>query len=173
MKKTVILLAVLLVLTAGSSGGLSLAQASPFPFTEATWDSSIEDLITLHGSEPSEEYQSNLGGPCYIFRNISYNGMNGFIRYLYNDKNELSEVFFDVNFSSAEQALQAYNDFCNLYSQKYGKSGYSMDENGVIANVWYRKNGNVGVMVSNVLNIHLLRITYASPEISTKTPPTQ
>lgn len=171
MKKTVILLAVLLVLTAGSIGGLSLAQTSPFPFTEATWDSSIEDLISLHGCEPSEEYQSNFGGPCYIFRNISYNGLNGFIRYLYNDKNELAEVFFDVNFSSAEKALQAYNDCYNSYFQKYGKSGYSMDENGVIGNVWYRNSGNVGIMVSNVLNIHLLRITYASPEISTANPP--
>lgn len=60
------------------------------PFTEITWENSLDDVLALEG-DPVESYDSIYSGTTYSF-NKEFNGMQGTIKYMFDDNDKLMSM---------------------------------------------------------------------------------
>ena len=141
------------------------------PFSDAEWDDTLSDIIELYG-DYSDKYDSNYGGPCYVYEGTEYEGLNGNTRYFFDSDNALVCVEFYTNFNTADELKLAYEAEKERLTNAYGNSGYQMNENGVLGENWYRKEGNIGILAVTFLSRNEFQIKYLSDTISIESPET-
>ena len=78
------------------------------PFSDSTWEYTVEDVLAYEGSSP-ETYDSVYGGICYTYPK-TYQERQGTIKYMFDDKERLMCVAWTC---SADEAQELY-DFYDL-----------------------------------------------------------
>lgn len=135
------------------------------PFTELDWNSSPQDAEKHHKCQPSDTYDANVGDKAYVYENIEYDGKIGKITYFFTDDGELVATYFDFSCADDNEVDYLYNKYTESYTKKYGDSDFNMEQGAVCGNVWYEKNGNIGVMYSKFLK-KMVRLQYINPKFT-------
>lgn len=138
------------------------------PFTEITWESSLEDVQALEG-EPTESYPSSYKGITYVYPK-QYDGMDGSIKYMFDDQNKLKSMAWVYLPTSAEDLENVYEDLVSRTTKWYGDSGFDSDLVTAKGEVWYLEGGNVLIGVMSTGINEAIQYQYFHPEVSSEKP---
>ena len=164
------LIIVFIVAACGTGNNVGMGTSKrEIPFSDAEWDDSLSDIIELYG-DYSDKYDSNYGGPCYVYEGTEYEGINGNTRYFFDENNALVCVEFYANFDTADELELAYEEEKERLTSAYGNSGYQINESGIIGENWYREEGNIGILAVPFLSRNEFQIKYLSATISIDSP---
>lgn len=170
MKQTHKFLSLLLLLTSItlSLAGCSSSKEVTIPFTEITWESSLEDVQALEG-EPQDSYYSSYKGTTYVYEK-EYLGLSGSIKYMFDDNEKLMSIAWLYLPESDEDLETVYADLVNQTNNLYGKSGFDSDMNTAKGEVWYLEDGNILIGVMSTGINEAIQYQFFHPEVSSQKP---
>lgn len=134
------------------------------PFTELTWNSTIEDMTAAEGQDYST-YDSLYGGLCYTYPK-EYEGRSGTIKYMFDDENRLMSVAWAYSAESAEELQELYETISASIIKEHGESGYTAGGVGNYGGVWYRENGDIILTTMVTTENKALQYAYLHPLVS-------
>lgn len=134
------------------------------PFTDATWNSSSDELISAKGNA-AKSYDSVYGGTTYVY-DTSYKGRNGVIKYMFDDKNSLMCVAFTYVPETSDEVFALYNEIHASLEEELGESGYNTDQGTNYGDVWYREEGDVIISCMITSEQNSLQYSYLNPVVS-------
>lgn len=142
------------------------SSASIAPFTNATWESSLESICESEGNE----YESSLsmsGGYNYIFPK-QYLGCDGYVQYNIDDAGTLAGVSWFYIGNDEKTASEIYTAIqkdttANLGSQE------SLDSSNIYSgNKWETADSNVLLVSFSQNGEHAVQISYLLKSTDTK-----
>lgn len=149
--------------------GCSSAQAkTECPFTEITWNSTLEDVQALEG-ELQDSYYSSFKGTTYVYEK-EYLGLPGTIKYMFNDEEKLMSMAWLYLPESDEDLENVYADLVKQTTNLYGKSGFDSDMTTAKGEVWYLEDGNILIGVMSTGVNEAIQYQFFHPEVSSKKP---
>lgn len=138
------------------------------PFTEITWESSLEDVQALEG-ELQDSYYSSYNGTTYVYKK-EYMGRSGNIKYMFDAEENLKSMAWTYLPESAEDMENVYTELVNQTNKLYGKSGFDSDMNTAKGQVWYLEGGNIIIGVMSTGINEAIQYQYFHPDVSSKEP---
>lgn len=138
------------------------------PFTEITWESSLEEVQTLEG-ELLESYYSSFNGTTYVYEK-EYLGLKGTIKYMFDDNGNIKSMAWLYLPESDEELEEVYADLCNQTNKLYGKSGFNSDMSTAKGEVWYLEGGNILIGVMSTGINEAIQYQFFHPEVSSDKP---
>ena len=145
--------------TPDKQDNLEEEESTGLLFTKLDWNSSVEDVITYHNSEPSEIYDAQMGDKAYKFVETEYDGISSNSTYFFTDEGKLVAMWFDIDCKTDAELKSLNERYISLYSQEYGKCDFSNDQ----GEIWYTKNVNICITPINILRVKMIRIQYSDP----------
>ncbi len=141
-KRTLILLfiALALVLTA-IFNSLNSAPTIECPFTDVTWKDTYDDMLKIEGSE-YKSYDSVYYGTTYTYPK-TYLGLDGTIKYMYDDKNEIKCIAWAYSGSNIDDLTNVYENIQTELVSKYDESDYKPLVESNRGDVWYLDGYNI------------------------------
>lgn len=152
----------LLFSACGSSAGITAAVA---PFSDASWESTAEDILALEG-ESTDTYDSLYGGICYTYAK-SYDGYDGTVKYMMDEQDRLMCVAWAYSSDSEEELSSLYKKIQDPLTSQYGDTSYDTNKATNYGNVWYREEGNIIVSTMITSELKSLQYAYLHPSVST------
>lgn len=161
------MICILFSLTAAACAQKDEPPVLDCPFTTVGWDVSPTEASVAEGASEVEisYYDSVYGGSCYTFPK-EYNGFQGTIKYMYDDKDQLMCVAWAYGCDSAEELAALYESINSSVNEKYGESGYSADHPGNYGNVWYLETGDIVLTTMVTEETKALQYAYLHPSVS-------
>ena len=138
------------------------------PFTEITWENTLEEVQALSG-ELIESYPSSYKGTTYVYKK-EYDGMEGTIKYMFDDKNQLKSMAWLYLPTSKDDLEKVYAELVSRTTKWYGDSGFDSDLVTAKGEVWYLEGGNVLIGVMSTGVNEAIQYQYFHPEVSSKKP---
>ena len=138
------------------------------PFTEITWESSLEDIQALEG-ELQDSYYSSYKGTTYVYEK-EYLGLPGTIKYMFDDKENLRSMAWLYLPESDEDLEDVYADLVKQTNKLYGKSGFDSDMTTAKGEVWYLEGGNILIGVMSTGINEAIQYQFFHPEVSSEKP---
>lgn len=151
-----------------SSGCLTQKNIVECPFTEITWSDSLEDVETLEG-EALESYPSSYQGTTYVY-NKEYDGMEGTIKYMFDDTGALKSMAWVYIPTSDENLDNVYDKLVSQTTKWYGESGFNSDLVTAKGEVWYLEGGNILIGVMSTGINEAIQYQFFHPEVSSEKP---
>lgn len=137
--------------------------AKGIPYTEANFESTVDDIMKLEG-EDYESYYSVYYGTTYVY-NKEYLGRNGKIKYMTDADGELCNVAWTCTTENAEQTDVLYKELYEAVQKDFGDPS---DRSGVnnYGAVWKRSDGNIilSAMISEEINA--VQVAFLNPKVS-------
>lgn len=134
------------------------------PFTDVTWKVGTEEMTASMG-EALKTYDSIYGGTTYVY-NTSYEGRDGVIKYMYDDKDALMCVAFTYVPETADEVLSLYEEIHSSLEKELGESGYKADHDTNYGDVWYRDEGDIIISCMITSEQNSLQYSYLNPVVS-------
>lgn len=134
------------------------------PFTTCTWATTVEHLKENEG-EPASTYKSVYGGTTYVYR-TSYEGRDGSVKYMFDDKDALMCVAFTYVPESADEVMGFYTAVHDNLVKELGASEYQADHDTNYGDVWYREEGDIVVSCMVTSEQNSLQYSYLNPIVS-------
>jgi len=146
--------------------GCGISKSSAAPFTNLSFDSTIEDMYEQEGNDYSTK--DSVYGDTYVY-DCTYNEMDGSVSYSFDDET-LSCVSFLYTSDDGDDITEKYETLHLTLEKKYGESGEYKTDSNTYKDIWRLKNGNIMLigMVSSDYNAILY--TYLNPDYSTLDP---
>lgn len=138
------------------------------PFTEITWEHTLDDILTLEG-DPIETYPSTYYGTTYSFSK-NYRGMEGTIKYMFDDKEQLVSMAWLYIPDSSDELDEVYEELVAEVTDTYGDSGFSSAQTTARGEVWYQKEGNILVAVMSTGVNDAVQYQFFHPDVSSEKP---
>lgn len=138
------------------------------PFTEITWENSLDDVLALEG-DPVESYDSIYSGTTYSF-NKEFNGMQGTIKYMFDDNDKLMSMAWVYIPQSKDDLENVYQSLYDETCQLYGESGFDSNTGTAKGNVWYLKDGNILIGVMSTGVNEAIQYQFFHPDVSSQKP---
>lgn len=138
------------------------------PFTEITWESTLEDIQTLEG-ELQDSYYSSYKGTTYVYAK-EYLGLSGTIKYMFDDEENLRSMAWLYLPESDEELEDVYADLVKQTNKLYGKSGFDSDMTTAKGEVWYLEGGNILIGVMSTGVNEAIQYQFFHPEVSSEKP---
>lgn len=138
------------------------------PFTEITWESTLEEVQALEG-ELLESYPSSYEGTTYVYSK-SYDGMDGTIKYMFDSENKLKSMAWLYLPSSDKDLEDVYSKLVSLTTKWYGDSGFNSDLVTAKGQVWYLEDGNILIGVMSTGINEAIQYQYFHPDVSSEKP---
>ena len=138
------------------------------PFTENTWESTLED-VELSEGELLDSYYSSFNGTTYVYEK-EYLGLTGTIKYMFDDEGKLKSMAWLYLPESDEELEEVYADLCNQTNKLYGKSGFDSDMTTAKGEVWYLEGGNILIGVMSTGINEAIQYQFFHPEVSSSKP---
>lgn len=138
------------------------------PFTEFTWESTLEEIQENSG-ELINSYASIYDGMTYQYAK-DYDGMDGIIKYIFDDENRLMSMAWLYIPESADDLESVYKKLCDETTDLYGKSGFSSEQLGAKGQVWYLEGGNILVGIMSTGVNEAIQYQFFHPEVSSEKP---
>lgn len=160
----------LLLSTVGCEKKVKKAEC---PFTTITWENSLADIKELEG-EPSETDDSGYGGTAYIYPK-TYDGKDGYIYYMFDDKEKLVSLLWVYETSDATEAKEVYDNIHSKTEKELGESGFQYNSekfanSGTPGDVWYLDGGNVITSMVTVSQFSVVQYQFLHPDVSSEKP---
>ena len=149
-------------------GCSSTAKEVTCPFTEITWESTLEDVQALEG-ELQDSYYSSYKGTTYVYEK-EYLGLSGTIKYMFDDEEKLRSMAWLYLPESDEELEDVYADLVKQTSNLYGKSGFDSDMTTAKGEVWYLEGGNILIGVMSTGINEAIQYQFFHPEVSSEKP---
>lgn len=161
MKKSITLLLgiIMILLATGCNTTKSVA-----PFTDVTWESTLEEITSKYG-DAAKTYDSIYGGTTYVY-DTSYEGRNGSVKYMFDDKCSLMCVAFTYLAETPEEVLSLYEPLHASLVKSYGESGYNTTQDTNYGDVWYRDEGDIIISCMVTSEQNSLQYSYLNPVVS-------
>ena len=134
------------------------------PFTDITWDNTLEEIKSSNG-EPIETRDSLYDGKSYLFPK-EYKGYNGTVYYIFDDKEKLVSMAWGCTAESSEQLSELYDELYTEITEKYGESDYNPQLGG--GSVWYTDGGNIVLFNIDTEEYKTLQLNYVHPDVAEK-----
>ncbi len=138
------------------------------PFTEMSWESTVDDVIALEGDDHTT-YDSVYGGTCYTYPK-EHEGLTGTVKYMFDDKNRLMCVAWACGFDNTEELQNLYDSISADVNGRFGESSYNADNPGNFGNVWYLDSGDIVLSTMITSENKALQYAYLHPLVSNKEP---
>lgn len=138
------------------------------PFTEITWESTLEDIQALEG-ELQDSYYSSYKGTTYVYEK-EYLGLTGTIKYMFDDEEKLRSMAWLYLPESDEELEDVYADLVKQTNKLYGKSGFDSDMTTAKGEVWYLEDGNILIAVMSTGVNEAIQYQFFHPEVSSEKP---
>ena len=138
------------------------------PFTEITWENTLEDVQALEG-ELQDSYYSSFKGTTYVYKK-EYLGLNGTIKYMFDDNENLRSVAWLYLPESKDDLENVYADLVKQTNSLYGKSGFDSDMSTAKGEVWYLEGGNILIGVMSTGVNEAIQYQFFHPEVSSEKP---
>ena len=138
------------------------------PFTKITWENSLQDVQDLEG-EAVDSYESIYKGMTYTYEK-EYDGMDGTIKYIFNDNEELMSMAWLYIPQSDEDLEKVYEELRAQTEDLYGESGFSSDMGTAMGEVWYLEGGNITISVMSTGVNEGIQYQFFHPEVSSEKP---
>lgn len=165
LQKIACLLAAVLMMASCLTG--CSEQEVHCPFTEITWENSVEDIFALEG-ENYEEGESLYYGDSYVYPK-TYKDLEGTIQYMFDEKDNLACMVWLYSCDSADDVTALYDEITEELTDTYGEGGLKTPfASQVGGNVWYLDGGNIILMASTVDEYKAIQFSFVSPEHSLK-----
>lgn len=130
------------------------------PFSDSTWEYTVEDILAYEGSSP-ETYDSVYGGICYTYPK-TYQEHQGTIKYMFDDKERLMCIAWAC---SADEAQELY-DFYDLIEKDVNSQTGETGSSSNTGCVWYRENGNIVLSLMITSDLKAMQYAYLHPDVS-------
>ena len=155
----VILAFVLSIFTlTGCSSSLSI------PFTEITWENSLEDVEELEG-DVLETYDSTYGGTTYSYEK-SYKDIDGVVKYMLDEDGKIVCIAWQCTLDSQEELDDIYETILDETTDQYGECDFTPPNYNSKANVWYLDNGNISIFTVSASTAYTLQYTFTHPDVA-------
>ena len=169
MKQSKNFVASLLLLTfVFSCLGCSSKKEVTIPFTEITWENTLEDVQALEG-ELQDSYYSSFKGTTYVYEK-EYLGLKGSIKYMFDAEENLRSVAWLYLPESKEDLETVYADLVKQTNKTYGDSGFDSDMTTAKGAVWYLEGGNILIGVMSTGVNEAIQYQFFHPEVSSEKP---
>ena len=139
------------------------------PFTEANWESTIEDIKALE-TDLEEGGESSYYGASYLAPS-TYRDLDGTVQYMFDEEDNLALVQWSYETDSLDELETLYQTIHNELTDSYGEGGFeSQFSSSIGGDVWYLENGNIILMFSAVDDYKAIHLSYVSPDHSLENP---
>ena len=136
------------------------AAAPPSPFSDASWEYTVEDLLAYEGDSPVT-YDSVYGGICYTYPK-TWQERPGTIKYMYNQEERLMCIAWTC---PAEEEQELY-DLYDIIEESVNTRAGGTDKTSNYGHVWYRDEGNIILSLMITSDLKALQYAYLHPEVS-------
>lgn len=133
------------------------------PFTEITWDNTLEEIKASSG-ELIETKDSLYDGKSYLFSK-EYKGQDGTVYYIFDDTEKLVSMAWGCTPDSSEQLGELYDELHSEITKEYGKSDYNPQGSN---SVWYTDGGNIILFTIDTESYKALQLNYVHPDVAEK-----
>ena len=164
MKKFSLYLIVACSLLLLASCGQKTELSTIAPFTEAVWESTLEDVVAFEGAE-YETTVSVYGGNSYIFPK-KYLDYDGYVQYMFDDKNALVGAAWFYIGNSKSTANDMYEAIKEETSSLFGKEESLMDSSYYGGNKWKLNDRSVLLVTFSQDDEHAVQISYISSSVN-------
>lgn len=130
------------------------------PFSDSTWEYTVEDILAYEGSEPAT-YDSVYGGICYTYPK-PYQNRQGTIKYMFDDEERLMCVAWTC---AADEEQELY-DFYDLIEKDINSQTGETGSSSHAGRVWYRENGNIILSLMITSDLKAMQYAYLHPDVS-------
>ena len=168
LHKFVASLLLLTSITFSFTGCSSAAKEVICPFTEITWENTLEDVQAMEG-ELQDSYYSSYKGTTYVYEK-EYLGLSGTIKYMFDDEENLRSMAWLYLPESDEELEDVYADLVKQTNKLYGKSGFDSDMTTAKGEVWYLEGGNILIGVMSTGVNEAIQYQFFHPEVSSEKP---
>lgn len=134
------------------------------PFTEAVWESTVEDIITAEGTE-YETTVSVYGGDSYIFPK-KYLNYDGYVQYMFDGNKALVGVAWFYIGDSKSTASEMYEAIKAETNSLFGKEESLMDSDYYGGNKWSLDDRSVLLVTFSQDDEHAVQISYISSSVN-------
>lgn len=138
------------------------------PFTEASWDSTKEDIIAEEGDD-YETYDSVYNGETYTY-DKKYENKDGTVKYMFDDKDKLMCVAWAYGSTDTQELEDLYTKINDDMTDEHGDSGYSTEEekNSInnYGNIWYLDTGDIIISAMVTEENKALQFAFLHPDVS-------
>ena len=148
------------------SCGQDTTLATIAPFTSAVWDSTLDEISELEGTE-YESTVSVYGGYNYIFPK-QYLDYDGSIQYMFDDKEKLVGVGWFYIGNNQEDAKTISEALREDTSSRFGEGGNLMDSDMYNGYKWELKDRSILLVRFSQNDEYAVQISYISNEVNEK-----
>lgn len=145
------------------------AESVECPFTEITWESTLEDVWALEGEEALDSYTSIYYGMTYTYEK-EYMGLPGTVKYMFDDENRLMSMAWLYIPESDEDLDKVYDTLQRETEKLYGESGFDADQGTARGEVWYLEDGNILIGVMSTGVNEAVQYQFFHPDVSSDKP---
>lgn len=125
----------------GCGATAAKANTPKVPFTEASWDSTEEEIKALEGTEFTTASISSYGGDTCIFSK-EYLGISGDVKYMFDDQGRLRSIAFFYLSTDQDAFQEAYTTVYNQAKADLGDaSDDSLESDFYAGDQWELENG--------------------------------
>lgn len=142
------------------SGCQKPVSAPPSPFSDVSWDHTVEDLFACEGDTPVT-YDSVYGGICYTYPK-TWQERTGTIKYMYNQEERLMCIAWTC---SAEEEQELF-DLYDIIEESVNTQTEGTDKTSGSGHVWYRDEGNIILSLMITSDLKALQYAYLHPGVS-------
>lgn len=155
-------ISMILLLSACASSDKS--SQPPAPFSQASWESTPQELETLEGTA-AETTASVYGGAAYLFPG-HYLGYDGTIKYMFDASEQLVAIAFFYEGSNAGEITAFSKQLYEITSKDHGAGIHSETAGHNSGEKWVRPEGNIILSVLATADANALQYAFLHPSVS-------
>ncbi len=141
-------------------------QTVTCPFTDMTWENSVDDMTASEGDDFTT-YDSVYDGTTYVFPK-NYLDLEGSIKYMFDGADELMCVAWTYSSETEEDLKNIYSTIHQQIEDTYGESGYNTKQQTNYGDVWHLENGDIVLSLVTTDTQKALQYSYLNPKVSNK-----
>ncbi len=134
------------------------------PFSDVTWEYSIEDVQAYENTEPAT-YDSVYGGLCYTYPK-SYDTFEGTVKYMFDGNEKLMCVAWTCSSEEEQELYDFYDKIEAAVNSETNGSPAVTDKISNAGHVWYREDGNIILSLMLTSDLKALQYSYLHPDVS-------
>lgn len=136
------------------------------PFSDVSWDDSLEDILSYEGDGYST-YASVYGGTCYTYPK-AYQERQGTIKYMFDGEERLMCVAWACSADEEQELYSLYDILEESVDDKVSGDAPGESQPSNTGRVWYREEGNIILSLMITSDLKALQYAYLHPDVSSQ-----
>lgn len=136
-------------------------------FTKLDFENTEEEMLSIEG-KAIEEYPSLYNGVVYRYADKNYEGLNGSIKYMTDDKGNIACIAWLYESDSAEDIDNAYEKIHGELVKQLGISENASEGIGNYGDIWYFDDVHVQISAVVTDDYNGMQVSYMDSAYSLK-----